>query len=780
MNTIYDYIRTFSKDLEQRVLQQFPPLQSFEDPLPPQLSELRRAPLPAQAVTIAGIAKGWKLMRSIKLVGEMGTGKSLCGVAASYVHAAGKPYTAVTMCPPHIVEKWAREVLLTIPNARSFVIYDCRNGGDPRKPHGIVEVKLIKGKITRTGWRGSLADLRALGRKGWSKFCSTPAFFIVSRETGKLSYFWRHAFHYPPNGKNKFIPVNPETGEVILSEDGTRLMSFDFDQKKISEVVNRPAAGTKLYSPLWSADRNRIVRMAPLEYMGRYMKRWFDYAIADEMHELAGDTAQGQGLAVLERVSRRILGQTGTLTGGFADDCFNLLVRLSAPELIADGFAYGSEGRKAFQAAFGTIEEIKSVRESDNKCSNGTKSSIRIKRKPGISPVLFAKYLLNNTAFLYLEDVSDALPPYDEFIVPVEMSKTLQEEYERLQDEFIVALGEHPKAGGSIRSLMLNTLMLYPDHPFEMRAIDARVWCNDHFERVTVAQPRSLPRDHVYPKERALIDDIRKELNEGRRCQVFVTYTGKYDMTQRLASVLQKEGIRVAVLKSTVATDKREAWYAARVAEGVQVVICHPRLVCTGLDLLSFPTIVFYQTGYSLHTLRQASRRSWRIGQNLPVRVKYLTYSDTTSETAQEKCLRHMGRKALVALATEGRFSSEGLADYGDDDTDLLTALGKELVEDAGVGQSASEVWKSLKHERERLFGTSHAPVLPVPVEAVYDPTLPQDLFTVFSDGDKTNEPYAEMPATTGVARVLQFPSKGRSKRGIVHAEEVGQLQLFA
>jgi len=32
------------------------------------------------------------------------------------------------------------------------------------------------------------------------------------------------------------------------------------------------------------------------------------------------------------------------------------------------------------------------------------------------------------------------------------------------------------------------------------------------------------------------------------------------------------------------------------------VVICHPKLVETGLDLLDFPTIIFYESGYSLHT----------------------------------------------------------------------------------------------------------------------------------------------------------------------------------
>jgi hypothetical protein len=37
------------------------------------------------------------------------------------------------------------------------------------------------------------------------------------------------------------------------------------------------------------------------------------------------------------------------------------------------------------------------------------------------------------------------------------------------------------------------------------------------------------------------------------------------------------------------------------------------------------PTILFYETGYSTHVLRQASRRSWRIGQKQAVRyVEYV------------------------------------------------------------------------------------------------------------------------------------------------------------
>jgi len=46
--------------------------------------------------------------------------------------------------------------------------------------------------------------------------------------------------------------------------------------------------GKTKYSALWQADCNKIARMAPAEYMGRYMPEWWDYAIADEIHQLAG------------------------------------------------------------------------------------------------------------------------------------------------------------------------------------------------------------------------------------------------------------------------------------------------------------------------------------------------------------------------------------------------------------------------------------------------------------------------------------------------------------
>jgi hypothetical protein len=42
-------------------------------------------------------------------------------------------------------------------------------------------------------------------------------------------------------------------------------------------------------------------------------------------------------------------------------------------------------------------------------------------------------------------------------------------------------------------------------------------------------------------------------------------------VTFRLKQILERAGFSVAVMKSSVPTEKREAWYAARVLEGGQI-----------------------------------------------------------------------------------------------------------------------------------------------------------------------------------------------------------------
>ena len=710
---ITTYLRAHAIELGERILETYPPLQSTKDPVAPRIATLLRKALPAQALAITGTAKYLRKAKAARIVAECGAGKTYMALGAIHVLADGRPSTTLVMCPSHITHKWARETLLTVPRARAFLIEDMRNGGDPKKAHGVCEVRLRKGRIVYEGMRLSLADLRRMSRKEWRKRCPAPAFFITGKDKGKLGYYWEHVYIKAKSGPNLGGIVNPDTGAAILDSERQKLTHLDFvDKIKLFELLTLPQRGTMRYSALWQADRERIQRMAPIEFIGRYMGGWFDFAIADELHQLAGDTAQGNGLSVLGRAAKRLIALTGTLMGGYADDLFNIFYRMEPHTMVGEGFAYGGHGRRDFQQQYGVLETIEKVRDTDNACSRATKKTIQVLRKPGASPLLFGKFLMNTTAFLSLEDIADNLPRYDECVLSVEMDSELAKAYEELEEDIRAAIRSH-RGNKSLMSILLNTLLLYPDHPYGFEDIWARAFDPQtrEYVRFLAATPVNLSEDRLFSKERALIADVREELRQGRRCQVYATYTGEKDVTLRLETVLRQAGFRVAVLRSSVATDKREEWYERQLQSGVEVVVCHPKLVETGLDLLALPTLYFYETGYSLHTLRQASRRSWRIGQRYPVRVKFVTYAGTMQET----CLRLMGKKMLVALMMEGKFSGEGLLSLDADD-DLMSAMARELVEKAGVGQTADSVWRELDKERGQIL--PQPPSLPAKEES--------------------------------------------------------------
>jgi hypothetical protein len=93
--------------------------------------------------------------------------------------------------------------------------------------------------------------------------------------------------------------VNPDTGKPVIV-DGGRLATADFRKVKVAEIIEaREEKHCKQAYKMRQADPEKIHRMAPIEFIGRYMPGWFDYVICDEIHQLAGDTAQGNALGTL-------------------------------------------------------------------------------------------------------------------------------------------------------------------------------------------------------------------------------------------------------------------------------------------------------------------------------------------------------------------------------------------------------------------------------------------------------------------------------------------------
>ena len=219
--------------------------------------------------------------------------------------------------------------------------------------------------------------------------------------------------------------------------------------------------------------------------------------------------------------------------------------------------------------------------------------------------------------FFRLSDVASDLPRYEEQALLSNMDReaygtgfSQRQAYDHIFGVLCQALAPAP-ARGSKRLLgaYLQTLLAFPDGCTRGETVF------DPGTGLPLVQMPPLSEEKAYPIEQAMLDLVAAERLEGRRVLIYATYTGTRDVTERWDEILSRHGLKVVVLKAdTVSPDRREAWVAQKVQEGIDVLICHPLLVQIGLDLIDFPTIVWGAVDYSVYTMRQASRRSWRIG----------------------------------------------------------------------------------------------------------------------------------------------------------------------
>ena len=640
------FIDTYKDAIAKEVINSYPPLyrQSQDDrPMP----ELLRSPMGLQADAIRGASLSMSMNRGTILVGEMGTGKTFIALAAAHMANFKRP---LVLCPPHLTRKWKREVEMTIPGVPAAIV-------------------------------SSITDLERL--RAYDP--GTALVTIMSRERAKLSYRWKPSYllHYTARGNRR--PGNPRPGEthlwlscpdcyrMIADKEGVPLSESDMSKKRLT--------CSRCNSPLWTADRTGPARYPLADYVKNHMPRYFDLLIADEFHEFkAKGSAQGIAAGVLAEACGTCITLTGTLMGGYASTLFHLLYRFS-PD-IRDEFKYHDESR--WVSRYGFVEKRYTEKDSSTNTEDGRSSrrksyNTRIKEIPGITPPsLF--HLIGNSIFLRLTDVTASLPPYDEQVSLTRMDTethgawaSQQKAYSKLESALKTALTEALAKGSMhLMGTYLQALLAYPDACMKGEIVV------DPLTGMPIASIDPLPENTVYPKEKALIDLVKQERSQNRRVLVYVTHTETRDITGRLQTSLTEQGFNAAVLKaSTVPPDKREQWMMDKVASGTEVVITNPRLFQTGLDLVDFPTIAWFETDYSVYTMRQASRRSWRIGQKRPVKVIYMAYAGTL----QSQALNLIARKMKTSLAMEGELPEEGLSAFGDDGKDLMYSLARRMLD---------------------------------------------------------------------------------------------------
>ncbi len=158
----------------------------------------------------------------------------------------------------------------------------------------------------------------------------------------------------------------------------------------------------------------------------------------------------------------------------------------------------------------------------------------------------------------------------------------------------------------------------------------------------------------------------------------------------------------VLLYSNTVEPIDREAWLDQQVNAGCDVLICNPKLVKVGLDLLSFPTVMYVSFPTSVSDLRQSSRRPYRIGQTQPVKVIFFVYP-----TMEANLLRLLALKMKASLMVEGKLPGEGLVTFGEEEseneTEMVLHLAREILASLEKGETQADMMQRAQ-ELQDLF----------------------------------------------------------------------------
>lgn len=686
----------FREPITRAIVEMYPPLLLPKGATGAGLSPLLRRPKGAQADAIRAAAHSLRRETATTIVGEMGVGKTLIALAAVRQAGFRRP---IVICPPQLTEQWCDEVKRTIPGAQATILR-------------------------------SIADVEQV-RRDTSLFLVS----VLSREKAKLGPHWRPVYHLRPvfdprqrgalreqmveqhrqasprrqhsEGGYRIVrqPACPDCGALIKDEDGSLVTPERLEKRRMRCQA--------CHGALWSV-RQAPKRVALADYIRSHVPQLFDCVVADEWHEFkARGSAQGIAAAALIGAIGKVLALTGSLFGGYSSTLFYLLFRAD-PQIRAE---YGWKDEAKWVARYGISEQIDTLDDDDGDDGRTSKRKItssRIHERPGITPGILLK-LLRNTVFLHLTDVATDLPPYRERVVAVPLDteevplvdpqtgepqrdstgEVLRSSQARVYAEFAHDLHEAVKEAlvhNSKRLLgaYLQALLGWVDSPYrEERVYDPRDLRRSEgvpadlpdaaLAPLPIATAPALPDDRLYPKEQALVELCRDNQRRGRRVMIYVQHTGTRDILPRLQAILARQGFRAAMLRSgTVPPEKRSAWLADREREAVDGCLLHPRLVQTGLNLTGWASIVWYQGEYSVYTLRQASRRSWRLGQVKDVEVTHLAY-DGTLQTAQ---LALVSAKLRSSLMLEGHMQTDGLAALEGDDGDTFVQLARRLTQE--------------------------------------------------------------------------------------------------
>ncbi|GMA59323.1 hypothetical protein GCM10025858_38260 [Alicyclobacillus sacchari] len=735
---VIDYLQTYAPHLATTIEDMATPAHDLNRPIDPAVAQMDRVPFPAQAHTVQAIISGLEQSKGVIVSSDMGTGKSIISLAvANALAKRSKNGFAVLLLVPGItIPKWIRdEIGKTLPDTPVTVLESWKdvvryrnnkkhNGkkqlefvllsrdtaklGTPKAPALIYKERMVIADRTniepprKTLFVSDSTGVHvALGERdsAHSVFMMEDVWICpechgIQKKTTKSAVKEANKYHNMDDQlaelKFSFYDLATSVEEYTsIGVDGKERRRTRYVFKKSITEYHCTECGANLMRDA-VPERETVSglkhrRLQPAWFIQRYLRGYFDLVIVDELHQYKSNSGQGEAMGAIVGASRRVLGLTGTLSDGKASSLYHLLWRICPKEMKADGLDHRSLNK--FVHLYGTLEQRGRYAADEVTDAGGTTSRKVIlnppKEIPGLSPKLFVNHLADKTVFLELGDMGLPLVELEERPIFVDMDEQHALAYRVFHNELEDGMRQQYAIGNQHAfAKFIPSVVNAANQPHMLQEMYVG---DEYIAFIPPNEPEELSA-----KERRLLEDIQAELVQNRRCVVYVRYSGEVQQDQRIADVLKQHGIRVQVLRASVSPEDRVEWLENAVEKGTQVVVCNAKLVEVGLDLLDFPTLMFYQFTDEIATMRQAARRAWRIGQHRTCKVFYYVYNGSY-EMIQFK---RMLQKRSHAMLLEGRLDKSEVAQFIEQDDKSASTYA--IANCLGNVEDLAQKWKSL------------------------------------------------------------------------------------
>ncbi|WP_096819151.1 DEAD/DEAH box helicase [Lactococcus fujiensis] len=411
--------------------------------------------------------------------------------------------------------------------------------------------------------------------------------------------------------------------------------------------------------------------------IGKQFKNNFALSIFDESHLLSQPKFADQ-LHELAHIGKQNILATGTSIAGKVTDMFpqifgffqDVLVKLIDEHV--DSRKIGRNRSNKMSKSYNIIQKAYTETYGSYSYALGRNSDkTNMKTEVGLNAEFITDIIIQNAIFLTTEQVWD--DKVENLIfqpIFVQMTPEQKNAANLLNGVAKKAKSEGDKRVFSRYLTKINEYMDNPEVP-DLTFRDEILWTPE-----ISAMEYYFDDEILLPKEQKLVDIITMEKSQDRPVIVFVKHIDR--LKGRLQSVLQNAGFKVGTLPASRKADERQDYINKKICnEKVDVMLLDPHKVATGVDLISAPTVLFFNTGFDYFEVGQSERRSFRIGQRRQTRVYYLAYAgDADTPTIQDQVLTMIAQKKRAMEAVQGSVDEEGLSSLlGKENNSILNAL---------------------------------------------------------------------------------------------------------